>query len=249
MKVNDGSIFGYIQPAHNENNLDVVSQLVAPLVPANWGVRVCSAGVKLRSTASFSTEGGMIHAYTSPLPTNYTYSVYRDSPNTFIYSKGEVAEVRYIPFDLSELTFAAKFNNASFSTIFENHHLGFMILGGTPGTMYTLQYSITFEYVTNSNTDLVPHRQSDEGDPVKVLRLITHNNTARPSTWTLATPQASKLAHDISLASMHQYHTAGSMGGSSALGALSVDHGNGAFTTNFPNIPRGNLPLMIGNGM
>jgi len=249
MKMSDGSISGYLGPTQSETVLDGLTPIVATQVPANWGIRVCAAGLKIRSTASISSEAGIIQAYASPLPTTANFSTYRDSPHIHMYGKGEVAEVRYLPYDYSELQLSAKNGLLAYPGIVENHHLGFMICGGTPGSSYTLQYSITFEYVTTSFTDLVPARQSEEGDHHKVLRSISHNNAAKPATWSLTTPQAVKSMYNAAANAWTGFTIAGPTGAiAGGLGSLAYDYGNGAYSTGGMQMRSGNVPLMIGNG-
>lgn len=47
---------------------------------------------------------------------------------------------------------------------------------GSPSTAYDVEYSMTFEYISTANTDLVPHVYGPVGDPRKVLGDITNIN-------------------------------------------------------------------------
>ncbi len=42
--------------------------------------------------------------------------------------------------------------------------MGFMVKGAA-NQVFDLEYSVTFEYISTSNTDLVPHQYGPAGDP------------------------------------------------------------------------------------
>lgn len=52
------------------------------------------------------------------------------------------------------------------------------MIKGAPNTSFDIEYSITFEYISTSNTDLVPHVYGPVGDPRKVLGDISNINRA-----------------------------------------------------------------------
>jgi len=53
---------------------------------------------------------------------------------------------------------------------------------GSPSTAYDVEYSLTFEYISTANTDLVPHVYGPVGDPRKVLGDIANINRAASNT-------------------------------------------------------------------
>lgn len=59
-------------------------------------------------------------------------------------------------------------------------HIGFMIKG-SPGISYDLEYSYTFEYVSSSNTDLVPCTYGPVGEAGEILCTENNLNRAVPS--------------------------------------------------------------------
>jgi len=174
-----GSIILYNDIAHTDTVLGPSSTLLASPFPGTNYARICSAGLKVRSTSSFSNESGMIQAYSSLLGASNAYDVYRDSPHQMIYNKGQVAICRYLPVDNSEL----ELQNLAAPGIIGSHVIGVMVVGGGNAQTYNVQYAITLEYVSGSNTDLVPQRLAPLGDPHKVAAGVAHNNHAS-SAWT-----------------------------------------------------------------
>lgn len=135
-----------------------------------------------------------MQAYVSPLSVNTaSYDAFRDSPNQCIYTKGSTATVRYYPFDETELLFA-KYDDVNWIRI--GHHLGVMFKG-SPSTAYDVEYSLTFEYISTANTDLVPHVYGPVGDPRKVLGDITNINRAATNTPS-SLDNLISIAHGIS---------------------------------------------------
>lgn len=73
--------------------------------------------------------------------------------------------------------------------------MGFMVKGA-PNQIFDIEYSLTFEYISTNNTDLVPHAYGPAGDPRTVIGGISNINRASmdgPSSldWLLTT------AHNI----------------------------------------------------
>jgi len=51
--------------------------------------KIVSAGIRLRSLSSFQNDSGTVTAYASVIdPATANADVFRDSPNTFMFSKG-----------------------------------------------------------------------------------------------------------------------------------------------------------------
>lgn len=154
-----GSIDVYNGATHTETVLGSATALYAgPGLTISLG-RLVNAGLKCRSSASFSNEAGFIQAYVSQSnPDNASYDVYRDHPHQKLYQKGETARVVAIPFDRNNLSLYSVPN-----WHYSGYHMGFMI-SGAPSLTYVLQYAITLEYISTFNTDLLPHVLSPIGD-------------------------------------------------------------------------------------
>lgn len=161
--------------------------------------RIVAGGLRVRSLAAVLNDSGVMQAYASPhgLATA-SYDVFRDSPNQCIYTKGSTATVRYYPFDETELLFA-KLSDTN--RIRLNHHIGVMFKG-SPSTAYDVEYSLTFEYISTANTDLVPHVYGPVGDPRKVLGDITNINRAASNTPS-SLDNLINIAHGISRVVSH----------------------------------------------
>lgn len=163
-----GEILLFNDATHNETVLG--TQAVVMPADSDLAVaassRTISYGLKCRSLASFSSEAGQIQAYMTAIGTGGTYDNYRDSPFQHIYSKGQVAIVRYVPFDSSLLSLTRVAGQGNF--LGTDVGIGFMISGAASST-YSLQYVMNVEYTSKSNTDLVPHRLVESGDPSVAL--------------------------------------------------------------------------------
>jgi len=61
-----------------------------------------------------------------------------------------------------------------------------MITGAAANQTYSIQYAITYEYVSASNTDLVPHKKGAKGEATKIIADHAHNNPCDPVSWTKA---------------------------------------------------------------
>jgi hypothetical protein len=70
---------------------------------------------------------------------------------------------------------------------------------GAPSTSYDVEYSLTFEYISTSNTDLVPLVYGPVGDPRKVLGDIPNINRAATNTPS-SLDNLLSIAHGISRA-------------------------------------------------
>lgn len=163
-----GAIIVYNDATHNETVPGSASTQLSSdgdLMSAK-SIRTISYGLKLRSLSSFSNEAGQVHAYMTALGDIGTYDNYRDSPFQHVYSKGQVAMVRYVPFDASLLQLTKTSSKSNF--IGEDVHIGFMISGAVSAS-YSLQYVMNTEYTSTLNTDLVPHRLVESGDPSSAL--------------------------------------------------------------------------------
>jgi len=55
--------------------------------------------------------------------------------------------------------------------------MGFMVKGA-PTTTFDIEYSVTYEYISKSNTDLVPHVYGPCGDPRQIIGSINNINRA-----------------------------------------------------------------------
>lgn len=159
----NGSINLLADPTHNETILGTQSVILTadPDLATASMTRTVSYGLKLRSLASFSSEAGQIQSYMSGIGNSGTYDNYRDSPFQHIYTKGQVAVVRFIPFDNSLLDLTRVAGQGNF--IGTDVSIGFMITGAV-STSYSLQYAMNVEYSSRNNTDLVPHRLVEAGD-------------------------------------------------------------------------------------
>lgn len=58
--------------------------------------------------------------------------------------------------------------------------MGFMVKGA-PSQTFDLEYSLTFEYISTSNTDLVPHAYGPPGDVRKIVGGLPNVNRAAVS--------------------------------------------------------------------
>jgi len=174
-----GEIVLFNDAAHNESTLGTQS-VIMPAdsdLALSAATRTISYGLKLRSLASFSNEAGQVQAYMTALGNNGTYDNYRDSPFQHVYSKGQVAVVRYVPFDpsLLQLTRVAGYGNFIGTDV----GIGFMISGAINST-YSMQYVMNVEYTSKVNTDLVPHRLVESGDPSVALSNL-HRGGVNPA--------------------------------------------------------------------
>lgn len=169
-----GSINVFNDATHTEINAGPATALYDPFASVTGPRRVVNAGLKCRSTASLTNEAGYIQAYAS-LDTNAgNYDLYRDVPHQHIYTKGEVAHVRWLPSDYSD------FDMATLSQHFS--HIGFMIVGASSQN-YFLQYSITIEYSSTSQTDVIPKMVNSGGNVNSVLPEMMGCNSAKPDSW------------------------------------------------------------------
>lgn len=178
---------------HTENVLGTASTILLPGAPsyANSAsrYRLVSAGLIIRSTSSFSTEAGLMQTFVTFVGPNVAnYDVYRDSPHVFPYSKGQTAEVVYLPFmprcfDL--------LSSGEINTSFTNFYMGVMI-SGAAGVSYSVQYAINYEMVQSTNTDLVPLKTNPVADTHELLKLVGHNSPVNKE-WTLKSYASDKL--------------------------------------------------------
>lgn len=198
--------------------------------------KVCAAAMKIRSTASFSTESGLIQAYASLLGDYANFDVYRDSPYQHIYSKGEVAKVNYVPVDYSCFEFASP----GTAGVMQNYQIGFMITGA-PSQTYSLQYAQTVEYLSATNTDTVPHRIVDYGDPHAIVDSISHNNPAKPDHWSVIKNRLSNAA----LAGVSTYLTTGSPHAAAVAAAYTGLQRTPGYYQHQSSIKSGNAQLML----
>ena len=77
-----GAITVYNDATHTDLVLGAATTLVAPTIPTYQWARICSAGLKMRSTASFANEGGVVQSYSTLFPFgSASYDVFRDSPH------------------------------------------------------------------------------------------------------------------------------------------------------------------------
>lgn len=177
----NGTIGIYKAATHTEVVVGDSESLLASPYPSYSFARVCSAGMKLRSSASFANEQGVIQAYSSLMDPDMPYDVYRDTPHQRVYSKGEVAQVRWLPSDPTAFYFTRGSPGLNATAY---NHLGFMV-SGAPSQPYSLQYAFTLEYVSASvGTDLVPLRLGEHGDPYVVASSTKYQNPAHPESWT-----------------------------------------------------------------
>jgi len=169
----------YNDSSHNETTLGPMTT-VLPYDSDLQGstlMRLVSGGMKLRSLQSFNSDAGQIHSYMTLLGASLPYDVYRDTPYQRIYSKGEIASVRYLPVDPS-LTELVKTGSITAFPI-SGWQIGFMITGA-PSCTYSLQYTFNYEYTSPNNTDLVPHQRGPVGNIEPLLGQI-HSSGANPS--------------------------------------------------------------------
>jgi len=172
VKLLDASILVYNDVTHTESVIGAASTLLAADADLSASIirRLVSGGIKVRSVASFSNESGLIQSYSSIADNPQFYDVYRDSPHQRVYSKGEVAIVRYIPFDISE-TLLGNYD------VLTRHYIGVMVKGAISAT-YDLQYSMNYEFVSANNTDLVPHVIGPTGKPEETVQKFAGVNHA-----------------------------------------------------------------------
>jgi hypothetical protein len=175
IKVSNGSIEVFNGVSSNETILG--SSVVLLNAPNNNTLsRPVSAGLQLRSNASLNNEAGLILAYSSIVGHLQQYDVYRDGPHTTMYGKGDMAQVYYLPCDPAEMSLLS-------NSVTDNHGMGFMISGAV-NQSYTMKYTYNYEYVSNVNTDTVPHVSSPIGSGEKVVLSLAHNNHTNPTLWT-----------------------------------------------------------------
>lgn len=174
-----GTINIYNDATHNETTLGPLTSVLPadPDLQASVLLRLVSGGMKLRSLQSFNSDAGQIHSYMSLLGNAMPYDVYRDTPYQRIYSKGEVASVRYLPVDPSLVELVKSGNIQAFPLF--GWQIGFMITGA-PSCTYSLQYCFNYEYTSGNNTDLVPHQRGPVGNIEPLLGQI-HSSGANPS--------------------------------------------------------------------
>lgn len=174
-----GVIEVYNGATHTETVLGSSTTLYAgPGLTMTLG-RLVNAGLKCRSSASFSNEAGFIQSYVSVNSAdNPSYDIYRDHPHQKLYQKGETARVVAIPFDQNNLNLYSTPN-----WHYSGYHMGFMI-AGAPSLTYVLQYALTLEYCSTSNTDLLPHvlgpvgHAGDHLPDLKAVNPCVDENTA-----------------------------------------------------------------------
>lgn len=174
-----GLIGIYNDATHTETTLGSMTTVLPADTDVQGSVlmRLVTGGMKLRSLQSFNSDAGQIHSYMTLLGSTSPYDVYRDTPYQRIYSKGEVATVRYLPVDPSLTELVKTSVISSFPIIGWN--IGFMITGA-PSCSYSLQYTFNYEYSSVNNTDLVPHQRGPLGDIKPILGQI-HANGTNPS--------------------------------------------------------------------
>ncbi len=231
---NLGSIILYNDALHTDTNLGAATTLV-PSPYATSYKRLVNAGIKVRSSASFSNEAGNIQAYSTFFGRSSGYDKYRDSPHQKLHSKGEVASVVYYPQDPNFLCFGSQICAST-----PDFHIGVLITGA-PSLSYLLQYAFTLELVSDSNTDIIPLRVGPTGDSSKVLSAINAHNPADPSTWDLLKDKVGNFLHQGA-------SEAASLAGSFAAGFVGGNiGGSAAFLGNMRAIQGGNRTLMLGN--
>jgi hypothetical protein len=179
-----GEIWLYNDATHNDVTLGPGVVTYSPTFSVER-LRVVNGGLKCRSMTAITNESGYVQAYSSNLvPTNPAYDVYRDNPHQHIYQKGEVAHVRYIPAGIQAFDFVVP--KASLSvTAYESilpHTIGFMVVGA-PNQNFMLQYSVTFEILSGTNTDLNPSLINSGGTHTNVLPLLNNANAAKVESW------------------------------------------------------------------
>lgn len=190
MRLFHGEIRVYNDATHTDTTIGGVSIAVSsPFSGSEMFRRTVAAAMKLRSTAAFAAEAGLVQAYQTALGENQAYDVYRDHPHQHIYSKGEVAKVSYIPYDIA----CFLLNPTNVSNVALTGGIGFLITGA-PNQTYSLQYAFTYEYLSATNTDLVPARVPEFGDPHAVVAAISHNNPAKPDMWDMLKGRLSTAA-------------------------------------------------------
>lgn len=235
-RVGVGDILLYADVNHTENVVGGPATLLSTIYPISDVLRRPVAfAMKLRSTAAFSSEAGLVQAYQSPLGHDFIYDVYRDSPHQHIYSKGEVAKVSYMPFDFAclELQVAAS------QTVLSKTVVGFMITGAS-NQSYSLQYAITFESVGTANTDIVPVRSVEYGDPHAAISAISHNNPAKPDLWSVIKHRLG----DAASAGVENLFATGNPVGALA-SAVRAGFSGGGYYQNQSSVRPGNQQLML----
>jgi len=227
----NGSVAVWNDVTHSDVLLGSQTTLLNPLTPSNTsGIRLVSAGLKVRSLASFSTDAGTIHAYSALASASSPYDYYRDQPHQHLYSKGQVAHVVYIPPDERSLSF----DTAPLTPWGVNPTIGVMITGA-PTTTYAVQYAWTVEYMSNLNTDSIPHRLALDGDAAKAVSAVKSHNHANPSTWSFAgAGQAIRGILTSAIGAIQGYASGG------VAGALV---GASGYHMSYPSLPSGNRAI------
>lgn len=229
-----GVLSVYNDVAHTPTVLGAPTAILTTFNVGNNHVRVVAAGMKLRSTASFSNEAGLMTSYVSMLTgLQANYDIYKDHPFQHIYSKGQVAQVRYLPWGYNFLDFAPPGDSVA------NYTMGFMV-EGAPAQTFMLQYVFTVEVLGHTNTDLLPHRMVDRGDPTEVVRKVGHNNPAKPHEWTWR--DVGRTVSDTGLGALKGYLLSGGNPIATAIGALGGASGSGYFQSQNSQ-PSGNLAI------
>lgn len=240
-KCSSGKIDVYNDATHNETTIGPATNLVAANLPTSRIFRVCNAGMRLRSTASFANESGLIQAYSSFHDVLSNYDVFRDSPHQAVYSKGQVAQVRYLPTDYSCLNFSSPSTSGTIDYL----RMGFMITGAVSQT-YSIQYAITYEYVSSAvNTDSVPLAMAPLGDAHSHIHRMQVNNPAQPDSWTFhdilkSAPSASTL-YRVGRSAAYGYQLGGGYG--AVVGGVAGVLGYGQKQS---HVPSGNLAILNG---
>lgn len=230
---------GYIGVLNDATHTETVagaSALLAQLTyPTASFYRLVNAGFRIRCVSSFSAEAGTIQTYASPINYGSAYDVYRDHPHQKLHAKGEVASVVYYPPDQTSLSFS----NTRPLNHFNGYHLGALITGA-PTLQYQIQYAVTVEYISSSNTDLVPARTAPIGSTDTPLAIASSHNPADSSSWTFAGLAKKGLGYAADLG--------GYMVGAAAAGIREgvADNSSFAYNANFRALPGGNRQLMIG---
>lgn len=175
----------YNDAVHTETNIGNGQILTFPGAPSFADgasrFRLVSAGLLIRSTSSFSNEAGLMQTYVTYIgATVGNYDVYRDSPFVFPYSKGQTAEVVYLPFMPRCFDFLSSSERAS---SFQHYNLGVMI-SGAPNVVYSVQYAINYEMIQSVNTDLVPLKTAPVANTHDLMGLVAHNSPVNKE-WTI----------------------------------------------------------------
>jgi len=186
-KTNTGMIVVFNDSLHNETTVGSSNLLYDPGLVGTAPRRVVNAGLKCRSTASITAEAGYLQTYASLDTNTGVYDIYRDLPHQHIYTKGEVAHVRWLPSDYSDFDMGTSSQNVS--------HLGIMVVGA-PSQSYFLQYSITIEYSGTTQTDVIPKMVNNGGNANNVMEDLLTCNSAKPDSWHESIKRSSKAVKD-----------------------------------------------------